>query len=84
MPLTDQARLSLLLALTSTPGTIRQWPARRSVPNQETTKATRSRFGHTAVNSSSYASQSVEAVSVLRFMIRALPSPVFSVTRSVA
>ena len=41
-PDTRQSRLSLRLA-TSTPGTTRHCPARRSVPNQDTTSATVSR-----------------------------------------
>ena len=82
MPETDQGLLSSSRACVSTPGTIRHSPALRSVPNQETTSATLSRLGQTAVSSSIDASQSVGARRLLRLTMRALPVPVRSVTWS--
>ncbi len=59
----------------STPGSMRHCPARRSPPNQATTIATRSRFGHIACRSSSAASTSDAAIVTWRFSARRPPGP---------
>lgn len=66
-PLTDQLAGVVDLADTSTPGRTLQEPARRSSPNQATTRLTLSTAGAIACSRSSASTMSVASGSAFRF-----------------
>ncbi len=66
-PFTDQLAGVVDLADTSTPGRTLQEPARRSSPNQATTRLTLSTAGAIACSRSSASTMSVESASAFRF-----------------
>jgi hypothetical protein len=73
--LTDQTFGVVALAATSTPGRTRQWPARRSSPNQATTRLTLSTFGAITCSRSSATTMSGVSAIALRFSATVAPPP---------